>query len=298
MARKQEKTSLHSEKLLKNNKSHLSQGENMPNIIEINDLSLPELMPYTSCNEIQLKRWFEPEIGIFIAESPKVIRLALDAGYEPLSVLIERKYIEGQAKDIVERCKDVPIYTADSDILTNLTGFKLIQGVLCAMRRKELPTLESVCKNASRIAILEDVMNQTNVGAIIRSAAALNIDAVLLTPACSDPLYRRSVRVSMGTVFKMPWTYFECDPPEYVDVLKNMGFKTVAMALHDNTVDIDDERLNSEDKIAIILGTEGEGLKMSTIKSADYTVRIPMAEGVDSLNVAAASAVAFWQLRK
>lgn len=270
----------------------------MPNIIEINDLSLPELMPYTSCNEIQLKRWFEPEIGIFIAESPKVIRLALDAGYEPLSVLIERKYIEGQAKDIVERCKDVPIYTADSDILTNLTGFKLIQGVLCAMRRKELPTLESVCKNASRIAVLEDVMNQTNVGAIIRSAAALNIDAVLLTPACSDPLYRRSVRVSMGTVFRMPWTYFECDPPEYVDVLKNIGFKTVAMALHDNTVDIDDEKLNSEDKIAIILGTEGEGLKMSTIKSADYTVRIPMAEGVDSLNVAAASAVAFWQLRK
>lgn len=225
MARKQEKTSLHSEKLLKYNKSHLSQGENMPNIIEINDLSLPELMPYTSCNEIQLKRWFEPEIGIFIAESPKVIRLALDAGYEPLSVLIERKYIEGQAKDIVERCKDVPIYTADSDILTNLTGFKLIQGVLCAMRRKELPMLESVCKNASRIAVLEDVMNQTNVGAIIRSAAALNIDAVLLTPACSDPLYRRSVRVSMGTVFRMPWTYFECDPPEYVDVLKIWDLK-------------------------------------------------------------------------
>ncbi len=270
----------------------------MSYITEIKDLSLPELMPFTSCNEIQLKRWFEPDIGIFIAESPKVIRLALDAGYEPISLLIERKYISGQAKDIIERCEGIPIYTADSDVLTNLTGFKLIQGVLCAMKRKKLPSVESICATSSRIAVLEDVMNQTNVGAIIRSAAALDIDAVLLSPACSDPLYRRAVRVSMGTVFKIPWTYLECGSPEYVDLLKSKGFKTVSMALHDNTVDIDDEKLNLEKKIAVILGTEGEGLRMSTIKNSDYTVRIPMADGVDSLNVAAASAVAFWQLRK
>lgn len=270
----------------------------MAEIIEINDLTAKELIPYVASNEVQLKRYFEPELGIFIAESPKVIRLALDAGYEPLSLLIEKKYITGQASDIVERCGDIPIYTADSDILTQLTGFKLTQGVLCAMRRRELPSVDEVCRNASRIAVLEDVMNQTNVGAIIRSAAALNIDAVLLTPACSDPLYRRSVRVSMGTVFGISWTYLDCGAPDYVEKLKNMGFTTAAMALHSNTVDIDNPVLGEAEKIAVILGTEGEGLKDSTIENCDYTVKIPMAEGVDSLNVAAASAVAFWQLRK
>lgn len=267
----------------------------MPAIIEIHDLSAEELKPYTDCNEIQLRRWFEPELGIFIAESPKVIRLALEAGYKPLSILIERKYINGQAKDILERCGDIPIYTADSDILTKLTGFRLTQGVLCAMRRKALPSVEKVCEKASRIAVLEDVMNQTNVGAIIRSAAALNIDAVLLTPPCSDPLYRRSVRVSMGTVFRIPYAYFECGAPDYIDILKKMKFTTAAMALHSNTIDINNPVLKSQERLALILGTEGEGLKASTIKSCDYTVKIPMAEGVDSLNVAAASAVAFWE---
>ncbi len=269
----------------------------MPQIIEINDISIPELIPYAASNEVQLKRCFEPQLGIFIAESPKLIRLALDAGYTPLSLLIERKYITGQARDIVVRCGDIPLYTADSDVLTQLTGFKLTQGVLCAMRRRELPSVEDICRNASRVAVLEDVMNQTNVGAIIRSAAALNFDAILLTPACSDPLYRRSVRVSMGTVFKIPFAYFDCPPPDYVDVLKKMGFTTAAMALHSNTVDIDEPELKKKEKIAVILGTEGEGLKQSTIESCDYTVKIPMAEGVDSLNVAAASAVAFWELR-
>lgn len=270
----------------------------MPEIIEINNLSSEELIPYAASNEVQLRRYYEPEPGIFIAESPKVIRLALNSGYEPLSILIERKYINGQARDIIERCGDIPVYTADSSVLTQLTGFKLIQGVLCAMRRKGLPSAEEACSNASRIAVLEDIMNQTNVGAIFRSAAALNFDAVMLTPACSDPLYRRSVRVSMGTVFKLPWSYFECRSPEYIIQLKNFGFSTVAMALHSNTVDIDDPVLQSKEKIAVILGTEGEGLKETTIKSCDYTAKIPMADGVDSLNVAAASAVAFWQLRK
>lgn len=268
----------------------------MPEIIEIKDLSSEKLIPYAASNEVQLKRYFEPELGIFIAESPRVIRLALDAGYEPLSILIERKYIDGQAKDIIERCGGIPVYTADSSVLTQLTGFKLTQGVLCAMRRREQPSVEEICSKASRIAVLENIMNQTNVGAIFRSAAALNIDAVLLTPACSDPLYRRSVRVSMGTVFKLPWTYFECQSPEYVSLLKKFGFSTMAMALHSNTVDIDDPVLKSEEKIAVILGTEGEGLEEATIESCDYTVKIPMANGVDSLNVAAASAVAFWQL--
>lgn len=268
----------------------------MSHIIEIDNLSLPELIPYTITSEIQLKRWFEPELGIFIAESPKVIRLALDAGYEPLSILAERKYITGQAADIIERCGDINIYTADSDILTQITGFKLTQGVLCAMRRKELPTVDGILKNTTRIAVLEDVMNQTNIGAVMRSAAAMKIEGVLLTPASSDPLYRRSVRVSMGTVFKMPWTYFTSD--NYIDLLKQYGFTTLAMALHDNTLDIDSPVLKSQEKIAVILGTEGEGLKQSTIETCDYTVKIPMAEGVDSLNVAAASAVAFWEIGK
>ena len=267
-------------------------------VIEINDLTMPELIPYVSSNEIQLKRYFEPELGIFIAESPKVIRLALKAGYEPLSLLIERKYINGQASDIVEKCSNTSIYTAESSLLTQLTGFKLTQGVLCAMRRKKLPSVDEVCRNALRIAVLEDIMNQTNVGAIIRSAAALGIDAVLLTNASSDPLYRRSVRVSMGNAFKIPWTYINGEAPQYVDYLKQLGFTTVAMALHSNNVNINNPELKKSQKIAIILGTEGEGLKQSTIEACDYTVKIPMANGVDSLNVAAASAVAFWELGK
>ena len=267
-------------------------------IIEIKDLTAEELIPYVSSNEIQLKRYFEPDLGIFIAESPKVIRLALKHGYEPISLLAERKYIEGQGKDIIENCADIPVYTADSTVLTELTGFKLTQGLLCAMRRKPLPTVEEICEKARRIAVLEDVMNQTNIGAVIRSAAALKIDAVLLTQPSSDPLYRRAIRVSMGTVFSMPWTYIEGNSPEYVKKLKKMGFTTAAMALHSNTVDIDNEELKKADKLAIILGTEGEGLKDSTIDACDYTVKIPMAEGVDSLNVAAASAVAFWEITR
>lgn len=270
----------------------------MAEIIEITDLSIPELIPYVSSNEIQLKRYFEPDLGIFIAESAKVIRLALDAGYEPLSILIERKYISGQGSDILARCGDIPVYTADSGILTALTGFKLTQGILCAMRRRQLPDLEEICRKSKRIAVLEDVMNQTNIGAIIRSAAALDFDAVLLTEASSDPLYRRSVRVSMGTVFQIPWTYISGASPDYIKKLSEMGYFTAAMALHSNTVDIDDPILSDRERIAVILGTEGEGLKQSTIEAADVTVKIPMANGVDSLNVAAASAVAFWQLRK
>ncbi len=267
-------------------------------IIEIKDLSAAELIPFVSSNEIQLKRFFEPDSGIFIAESPKVIRLALEAGYEPVSLLAERKYISGQAHDIIEKCSSLPIYTADSEILTKLTGFKLTQGILCAMRRKILPTAASICAYARRIAVLEDVMNQTNIGAVIRSAAALDFDAVLLTEPSSDPLYRRAIRVSMGTVVKIPWTYINGKSPEYISELKSMGFTTAAMALHSNTVDIDSSELKKADKIAVILGTEGDGLKESTIEACDYTVKIPMAEGVDSLNVAAASAVAFWELRK
>lgn len=268
----------------------------MSRIIETDRLDIPELIPYTITSEIQLKRYFEPELGIFIAESPKVIRLALDAGYEPISALAERKYITGQAQDIIERLGDINVYTADSEVLTEITGFKLTQGILCAMKRKTLPTAEEILQKTSRIAVLEDVMNQTNIGAVIRSATAMKIEAVLLTPASSDPLYRRSVRVSMGTVFKIPWTYFETE--SYIGKLKDYGFTTLAMALHDNTLDIDSPLLKSQEKTAVILGTEGEGLKQSTIESCDYTVKIPMAEGVDSLNVAAASAVAFWELSK
>ena len=267
-------------------------------IIEIEDLTAPELQPFLCTNENQLLHWDEPEQGLFIAESPKVIRRALDAGYQPVSLLCERKYISGQAADIIERVGDIPVYTADSGILTEITGFKLTQGVLCAMRRHTLPDAEQICRNASRIAVLEDIMNQTNVGAIFRSAAALGMDAVLLTPGCSDPLYRRSVRVSMGTVFQIPWTYLPCGSPEYVSFLKEKSFRTAAMALRNDTLCIDDNSLASVPRLAVILGTEGEGLKESTISACDDTVKIPMFHGVDSLNVAAASAVAFWELRK
>lgn len=268
----------------------------MANIIEIKDLSAKEVYAYTETSEVQLLRMNEPDPGLFIAESPKVIRRALDAGYQPVSMLMERKYITGQAADIIERCGDIPLYTADSDVLTAITGFRLTQGVLCAMKRKIPADAEQICRNASRIAVLEDIMNQTNVGAIFRSAAALGIDGVLLTSGCSDPLYRRSVRVSMGTVFQIPWAYLERSSEDYVDTLRKMGFATAAMALTDKSVGIDDPALNREKRIAVILGTEGEGLRKTTISACDYTVKIPMAHGVDSLNVAAASAVAFWQL--
>ncbi len=272
----------------------------MPNIIEITDFNAPELDVYARLSEGQLLNRHEPEKGIFIAESPKVVERALDAGYTPISLLLERKHIDGQAREVVKRCGDIPVYTAEFDVLTQLTGFKLTRGVLCAMRRKSLPSVEEVCAGARRIAILENVMNPTNVGAIFRSAAALGINAVLLTPACSNPLYRRAIRVSMGTVFQIPWTYLGSEASESMQVdigaLKKHGFKTAAMALNDNSVSIDNPNLMAEDKLAIILGTEGDGLADSTITDCDYTVKIPMAHGVDSLNVAAASAVAFWQL--
>ena len=272
----------------------------MTNIIEVRDFSISELDIYARLNEAQLLHYYEPETGIFIAESPKVIERALDAGYKPLSLLLERKHITGEAKEIVMRCQDVPVYTADVDVLTQLTGFKLTRGALCAMRRVPLPDIETICADAHRIVILEDVVNPTNIGAIFRSSAALNMDAILLTPACSDPLYRRAARVSMGTVFQIPWTYLSGTSKgrtqNYISALKTLGFKTVAMALNDNSINIDHPNLQNEEKLAIILGTEGDGLSPDTIASCDYTVRIPMAHGVDSLNVAAASAVAFWQL--
>ena len=272
----------------------------MPNIIEITDFHATELDIYARLNENQLLNRAEPEKGLFIAESPKVVERAMNAGYEPVSMLVEKKHIDGEAKEVIARAGDIPIYTAEFKVLKNLTGFALTRGVLCAMRRRPLPSVEEVCKGAKRIAILENVMNPTNVGAIFRSAAALNMDAVLLTPACSNPLYRRSARVSMGTVFQVPWTYLSGEesswPHPGIDVLRELGFKTAAMALCDESVSIDDEALMSEEKLAIILGTEGDGLATATIADCDYTVKIPMSHGVDSLNVAAASAVAFWQL--
>ena len=272
----------------------------MPNIIEITDFEAPELDIYARLSEGQLLNRHEPEKGLFIAESPKVIERALDAGCAPVSLLLEKKHIDGQAKDIVARCENIPVYTAEFDILTKLTGFKLTRGALCAMRRPQLPSVENVCSGARRIAILENVMNPTNVGAIFRSAAALNIDAILLTPACSNPLYRRAIRVSMGTVFQIPWTFIGDTMDQWpypgLSLIKNLGFKTAAMALSDDSVSIDDPELMAEEKLAIILGTEGEGLASCTIADCDYTVKIPMSHGVDSLNVAAASAVAFWQL--
>lgn len=271
----------------------------MPNIIEINDFSAPELDVYARLTEAQLLNRFEPEKGLFIAESPKVIERALDAGYEPVSILLEKKHIEGEAKPILARCADIPVFTAEFAVLTKLTGFQLTRGMLCAMRRKPLPTVETVLQNARRVAVLENVMNPTNVGAIFRSAAALGMDAVLLTGACSNPLYRRAIRVSMGTVFQVPWTFLggEEDSIETnVKTLQRLDFKTAAMALSDDSVSIRSKDLMAEEKLAIILGTEGDGLANTTIAQCDYTVRIPMSHGVDSLNVAAASAVAFFQL--
>lgn len=272
----------------------------MPNIIEITDFTAPELDVYARLTEAQLLNRQEPEQGLFIAESPKVIDRALDAGYVPVSLLLERKHIAGQASGVIARCGDVPVFTAETEVLTELTGFRLTRGVLCAMRRPPLPSVQAVCAGARRITILENIMNPTNVGAIFRSAAALGIDAVLLTPACSDPLYRRAARVSMGTVFQVPWTYLGSDCAEWphpgMEQLRALGFRTAAMALSDNAISIADPQLMAEEKLAIVLGTEGDGLAAGTIADCDYTVRIPMSHGVDSLNVAAASAVAFWQL--
>ncbi len=271
----------------------------MPNIIEINDFTAPELDVYARLTERQLMHP-QKDRGLFIAESPTVIDRALDAGYEPVSLLMEHRHVDGQASGVIARCGEVPVYVSTLDILTQLTGFALTRGVLCAMVRRPLPATEKVCAGARRIAVLENVMNPTNIGAIFRSAAALNVDAVLLTPACCDPLYRRSVRVSMGTVFQIPWTYLGSEPSDWpergMEVLKKAGFATAALALREDSVGIDDLDLMSEQKLALILGTEGEGLADDTIADCDYTVRIPMSHGVDSLNVAAASAVAFWQL--
>ena len=273
----------------------------MANIVEITDLAAPELDVFARLTEAQLRSRAEAEKGIFIAESPKVIERALDAGYEPLSLLMERKHIEGQGREIIARCEGLPVYTADRELLADLTGYTLTRGVLCAMRRPRLRPVEDLCAKARRVAVLEGIVDSTNVGAIFRSVAALGIDAVLVTPTCGDPLYRRAVRVSMGTVFQVPWTRIGDTPEEWpqpgLERLRKLGFKTAAMALRDDSVSIDDPRLRAEEKLAIVLGTEGDGLASATIADCDYTVRIPMAHGVDSLNVAAASAVAFWELR-
>ncbi len=265
----------------------------MSNIIRITDFLSPGLDIYARLTEAQLLNRREPEKGIFIAESPKVIERALNAGCVPISFLMEERHVENQAKELIASCGDIPVYTATLEVLTQLTGFKLTRGMLCAMYRPKLPTVSGICKNARRVAVLEDVMNPTNVGAIFRSAAALGIDAVLLTSASSNPLYRRSIRVSMGTVFQVPWTFLGEDG---INELRALGFKTAAMALKSDSLPIYDPRLAAEEKLAIVLGTEGDGLAAKTIADCDYTVLIPMSHGVDSLNVAAASAVAFYQL--
>lgn len=273
----------------------------MNHIVEITDFDSSALDVYARLTEAQLLNRDRPQDGLFIAESPKVIERALDAGYEPVSILTEKRHVKGEGREIIRRCQDIPVYTAEFDVLTKLTGFKLTRGMLCAMHRKPLPSVEEICRGASRIAVLENVMNPTNVGAIIRSAAALNMDAVLLTPGCSNPLYRRAIRVSMGTVFQIPWTFINPEetgswPKEGIASLHKQGFHTAAMALSDCSVNIDHPDVCAQKKLAVILGTEGDGLLPETISICDYTVKIPMYHGVDSLNVAAASAVAFWQL--
>lgn len=273
----------------------------MANILEITNLDAPELEGYYRLTEAQLRNRLEPEKGIFIAESPKVINSALHAGCQPISLLMERKHIIGQGAQLIARCGDVPVYTADRPVLEKLTGYTLTRGILCAMKRPKIATLEMVCANARRVAILEDIVDTTNIGAIFRSAAALNMDAVLLTPSCADPLNRRAVRVSMGTVFQIPWAYIGSQDQPWPKVgiaqLQAMGFRVAAMALREDAVDIDAPQLAAQEKLALVLGTEGTGLCQTTIACCDYVAKIPMAQGVDSLNVAAASAVAFWQLR-
>ena len=274
----------------------------MPNIVEITDISMPELDIFARLTESQLRNRLEPEKGIFIAESPKVITLALNAGCKPVALLMERRHIEGDGREIVVRCEDIPVYTAEREVLEQLTGYKLTRGVLCAMYRPMPMTMEQVCGNAARIAVLEGIVDSTNVGAIFRSAAALGFDGVLLTPSCCDPLCRRAVRVSMGTVFQIPWARIGSTNDDWplwgMERLHQMGFKTAAMALSDDSVSVDDPALLGEKRLVVILGTEGDGLAGQTIANCDYTVCIPMHHNVDSLNVAAASAVAFWELRK
>lgn len=273
----------------------------MANIIEITNIHQPELDVFTRLTEAQLRSRRDQKKGIFIAESAKVIGHALDAGYTPLALLMERKHIETQMDPIISRCGDIPVYTADRDVLASLTGYELTRGILCAMRRPILSSVEMVCSGARRVAVLEGIVDPTNIGAIFRSAAALHMDAVLVTPTCCDPFHRRAVRVSMGTVFQVPWTRIGTStnswPQSGLRQLREMGFKTAAMALANDSVSIDDPVLMQEEKLAIILGTEGDGLGPQTIAQCDYTAKIPMSHGVDSLNVAAASAVAFWQLR-
>jgi len=270
-------------------------------IVEIEDLSAPELGVYTRLTEAQLRNRLEPEKGVFIAESPKVIRLALEAGCAPLSLLMERRHLTGQGAELMERCGDVPVYTADREVLAALTGYELTRGILCAMLRPAPLSAEEVCRTARRIAVLENIVDSTNLGAIFRSAAALGVDTVLLSPGCADPLLRRAVRVSMGTVFKLPWARLgesgEDWPGGGLQRLRDLGFRTAALALRGDTVSLDDPRLKAADKLALLLGTEGDGLLPETVSLCDHTVKIPMSRGVDSLNVAAAAAIAFWELR-
>lgn len=268
-----------------------------PHIIEIERLDEPGVEMFSRLTEAQLRNRLEPEKGIFIAESPKVIYVALDEGYEPVALLTERHQLEGQAAPIIERCGDMPVYTGASELLQQLTGFELTRGILCAMRRPQPKGLEEVCNGRRRIVVLDGVVNATNTGAIFRAAAALGMEALLLTTTCSDPLNRRCVRVSMGTVFQIPWTYLPGTPSEWMPLLHQQGFACASMALSDNSVNIDHPALQQEEKLAILLGSEGDGLPSKIIEQSDYVVRIPMQHGVDSLNVAAAAAVAFWQLR-
>lgn len=274
----------------------------MANIIEITDLNAPELAVYTRLTEAQLRARQGNREALFIAESHKVIAHALDAGYEPVSMLMERSHITGTGRALIERCPQTPIYTSERALLAQLTGYELTRGFLCAMRRQTTLSLEAVCCDARRIAVLENIVDPSNVGAAVRCAAALGFDAVLLSPSCCDPLHRRAVRVSMGTIFQIPWTRFEGSAADWpkagLQHLRTLGFKTAALALTENSLDIDDPAPASEERLAVILGTEGDGLMNKTIALCDYTLRIPMAHGVDSLNVAAAAAVAFWQLRR
>ena len=274
----------------------------MPNIIPVTDLSAPELELFARTSEVQLLHYYEPQPGVFIAESPKVIKRALDSGYLPIAALIETSQLaQKETSELLPLLDTIPIYTADLPILADLTGFPMTRGMICAMRRRELPSIETICADAHRIAVLENVVNPTNIGAIFRSAAALHMDAILLTHGCCDPLYRRAIRVSMGTVFQIPWTIMDNSclwPDEGLSKLTGLGFRTAAMALQKNSISIDDPRLKCAEKLAVILGTEGNGLSCKTISKSDYTVLIPMSHGVDSLNVAAASAVAFWELGK
>lgn len=273
----------------------------MARIVEIGELSAPELAVYARLTEAQLRNRLEPEKGVFIAESPKVIRLALEAGCTPLSLLMERKRLTGQGAELMERCGDVPVYTADREVLAALTGYELTRGILCAMQRPASRSPEELCRNARRVAVLENIVDSTNLGAIFRSAAALGVDAVLLSPGCADPLLRRAVRVSMGTVFLLPWGRLAESPEDWpgraLEDLKSMGFRTAAMALRGDTLALDDPRLREAEKLALFLGTEGDGLLPETVEACDCAVKIPMSRGVDSLNVAAAAAIAFWELR-